>query len=102
LAEVGRITAIAIERLHPEGEAGLVLDNQVQPHLIESRALIAAVAPGDVNDLLVRSLVAVRAAINVKAGAIEMSKGRHEAEPLRCGGGKEAVECGDSSGIERI
>ena len=102
LAEVCRITAIATERFHQEGNAGLVLDNQVQHHLVEIRPMIPAVPLGDVHDLFLGLLVAVVAAIDMKARAIEMGKGGRQPQTLGGGSGNEAVEFGDPIGIERI
>ena len=70
-----RITAIATERFHQHRNAGLVFDDQIQHHLVEVGPMIAAIAPGDVNDLFGGLLVTVIAAIDMEAGAIEMGEG---------------------------
>ena len=60
LAELVRITAIATERLQEHGNARLVCNNQRQHDLIEVRAMIATRALGDVHNLSLGLLVAVR------------------------------------------
>jgi cytochrome b len=74
----------------------VVLDNQVQHHLVELRAMIPAGATRDVHDRLCGLLITVIAAIHVKAGAIEMRKSRGEPKTLRSGGGNETVEGSNS------
>ena len=78
LTDVCRITAVATEGLHQEGNARLGLDNEVEHDLVEVRAMIPAVALGDVDDLLIGRRRAVRAAIDMETGTIEMGKGRRE------------------------
>src|SRR4030095_6881632 len=64
--------------------------------------MITAVASGNVNDVCVRLLGTVVAAIDMEAGAIEMGKGRREPEALSGRGGNETVEFRDASVIEGI
>ena len=78
LTEVCRITAVATEGLHQDGNASLVLDNEIEHDLVEIRAMVPAVALGDVDDLLVGRLRAVITAIDMETGTIEMGKGRRE------------------------
>jgi hypothetical protein len=55
-----------------------------------------------VHDVLIRLLVTVVAAIDMKARAIEMGKSRREPQALRGRGGNEALEFGDPIGLEGI
>ena len=94
LAKVVRVTTIATEGLHQHGNTGLVFHNQVQHHLVEVRALIPTVATGDVNDVCLRFLVTVIAAIDMEARPIEMGERGCQAQTLGRRGGNEAVEFG--------
>jgi hypothetical protein len=76
LAEVLRITAIATERLHQHRHTGRVFNKQVEPHLVEIRALLPTRAAGEVNDVLLGLRITVVAAIDMQARAIEVSKSR--------------------------
>jgi hypothetical protein len=78
LAEICRITAVASEGLHQHGNAGLVLNNEIEHDLVQVRAMIPAIALSDVDDLLVGRLRAVITAIDMETGTIEMRKGRRE------------------------
>jgi hypothetical protein len=51
LAKVAGITAVATEWLHQHGKACLVFDHQIEPHLVEVRAMSAARATGHMHDL---------------------------------------------------
>ena len=102
LAEVCRITAITTEGLQQHGNAGLVLHNEVEHDVVHVRAMIPAVAPRDVDNLLVGRRRAVRTAVDMETGTIEMSKSRREPSPLRRRGGNQTVEGGDAKVIERI
>jgi hypothetical protein len=64
------------------GNARLGLNNTFQQHLVEVWPMIVPVAPGDVNDLFVRGIIAVVAPIDMKTGAIEMDKTGHQPEVL--------------------
>ena len=55
LPKVARITAIATERFHQQRNASLMFHHQVQHDLVEVRAMIAAIAAGDVNDVGLRA-----------------------------------------------
>jgi hypothetical protein len=102
LAAVCRITAVATEGVHQHGKAGRVLNNEVEHDLVEVRAMIPAVALGDVDDLLVGRRRAVIPAINMETGTIEMGKGRSEPSPLRRRCGHQTLQGGDAKVIERI
>src|SRR5262245_45497334 len=102
LPEVGRITAIPTEGLHQHGNASLVFDHQIEHHLVQVWPLIPTVAAGDVNDVLIRLLVTVVAAIDMKTRTIEMGKARRQAQARGSGRGNEAVELRDASRIEGI
>ena len=64
--------------------------------------MIAAIAAGDVNDVFIRLLVTVIAAIDMKTGAIEMCKAGRESQAFRRGRGNEAVEFCHATAIEGI
>ena len=102
LAELVRITAIATQRLHQDRNASLVLDKQLQHHVVEVRPMIPAGASGDVHDLRLGLLLTVRTAVDVKAGAIEVGKGRGQSQTLCRGGGNETGEFRDAVVIEGI
>ena len=102
LAKVVRVTTIATEGLHQHGNGGLVFDDQVEHHLVQVWPLIPTVAAGDVNNMLLRLLVTVVAAIDMKTRAIEMGKARSQAQALGRGRGNEAVELCDASRREGI
>src|SRR5215813_5175106 len=102
LPEVARITGIATERLHQQRDASLMLHHQVQHDLIEIRAMIPAIAASNVNDVGVRLLPTIVAAIDVKAGAIEMGKGRGQPQTLGSRGGNETTEFRHPILIQRI
>jgi hypothetical protein len=93
---------IAIEGLHQHGDTGLVVNNQVEHHLVEVWALIPTVATGDVNDMLLRRLVTVVAPIDMKTGTVEMGKAGRKAQALGRRSGNEAVEFGHAHGVQRI
>jgi hypothetical protein len=59
LAERFAIMTIATQGLHQHRDTGLVLHDQLQHHLIEVRAMIPALALGEVHDLCVRGLITV-------------------------------------------
>ena len=96
------ITAIAAERLHEDGDPGLVLDDQISHHLVQVGPMIPAVTPGDVHDLRIGLLVAVVAPIDMETGAIERRKARRKTQALSGCGGNEAGEFGDSRGLEGL
>src|SRR4051812_48887035 len=96
------ITTVATERFHQHGDAGPVLHHQFQHHLVEVRPMIPAVATRDMDDLLSRFRLTVIASIEMKTGAIEVSKARRQAQPFSGGGGYQTVEFGHPVGIERI
>ena len=102
LAELWRITAIAAQRFHEHGNPRLMLDHQGQHDLIEVGPMIPNIAAREVHDLFVGGVVAVIAAIDMEAGAIEMHKARGKAQPLGSRGRNETLECGDAIRIERI
>ena len=79
-----------------------MFDNQVEHHLVEVWPLIPTVAAGDVHNMLLRLLVTIVAAIDMKTRAIEMGKARRKAQALGSGRGNEAVELRDASSIEGI
>ena len=72
---IGLLTTIATERSQQYGNARLVFDPQVEHHLVEIRAVIAAIAPGHMNALVSRVFGAVVAPIDMKAGTSERGAG---------------------------
>jgi hypothetical protein len=84
---------MATERLQ-QRDASLMLHPQVQPDVVEVRAVISALAAGDVTDVGVRLLPTKVAAIDVNAGAIEMDNGRGQPQTSDRRGGNETIECG--------
>ena len=60
--------------LHQHRDTGLVLHHQLQHHLVQVGAMIPTIGQGDVHDLFVRRLRAVRAAIDMKTRRIEMAE----------------------------
>jgi hypothetical protein len=102
LAEVVRVTTIATEGLHQHGDIGLVFDYQVQHDLVKVRALSPTVAVGDMNDVLLRLLVTILAAINMEARAIEVGKAGRQSQALGSGRGNEAGEFGHPNFVEHI
>ena len=102
VAKLFPITAIATERLHQHGNPRLVFNDQLQHDLVEIRAMISAIALGDVHDVLRGLIVAVIATIDMETGAIEMRKARRQAQALSGCGSKEAVEFRHPIVVERI
>lgn len=102
LANVSRITTVATKRSHQHGNAGLVLDHQVEPHLVQVGSMISAVTAGNGHDLCLGRLVAMVAAIDMDAGAIQMGEAGAKPSAPRRRGCKKTVECRDAIGIERI
>jgi hypothetical protein len=68
-----------------------MLDNQSQHDLIEVGPMIPTIAARDVHDLLVGGIVAVIAAIDMEAGAIEMHNARGKAQTLGSRGRNETM-----------
>ena len=91
---------MAPARLHQHGQARLGLDHQLQPALLEVRAMIPTRALGEVHALRRRWLVAVRAPLDRQAGAIELGKGRGQSQTLCRGGGHEPREFRDPGVIQ--
>jgi hypothetical protein len=102
LAKILGITAVATERGHQDGDACLMLDDQLQHDLIEVGPMIPAIPAGDVNDVFLGLRVAVVAPIDMETGAIEMRKAGRKAQALRSSRGNEAVEFGHAIAIEGI
>jgi hypothetical protein len=102
LAELGRLTAMATQRLHQEWNASLVLDEQRQHALSEIGPMIPAGAPCDVHHLGVRGLIAVLAPIHMKTGTVEVGKAGRQAQTLGGGHRDETVECRHPVVIEGI
>ena len=96
------VTAMATEGLHEQRHASLVLHHEVTPHLVEVWAMIAAVAPGQVNHRRVRLLSTVVAAIDRETGALEMGTHRGKPEAWRRRGRQKTVECRDAIVIEHL
>jgi hypothetical protein len=101
LTEVCRLTAGAPEGVQQHGHAGRVLDNEIAHALGEVRAMLPAVAVGEVEDLLVGRRRAVLPASDMATGTLEMSKGRREPSPLRRRGGQQTVQCCDAKVLAR-
>ena len=80
------ITRMATEGWHQDRNTSLMLDHQLQHHVVEVRPMIAAVASGHVNDLRLGLLLTVILSIDVNARALEMGKGGSQAQSLGGGG----------------
>ena len=93
LAKVVGITAVATEWFHQHGDTRLMLHNQRSHDLVEVRAMIPAIAAGDVHDLFHGLFVAIVAPIDMKARALEMGKTGRKAQGLGSRRGQQAVEC---------
>ena len=102
LAERLGITAMTTERWHEERNTSLVRDAQLPHHVVQVRPMIPTLAVGKVHDLVVGGLSAVRTAINMEAGAIEVCAGGGKAQALGGGGRTEAVECRHAIVVERL
>lgn len=109
MAALGRLTALATQRLHQERHARLVLDEQLPQDLVQIGSMIPAGAAGQGHNVGVRGLLAVLAPSNLQARTVEMGKagrqaqtrgGRRRSEPVECRhpGGKEAIH-GTPEGI---
>jgi hypothetical protein len=86
------IMPMATQGLHQHRDTGLGLHHQLQHHLVEVRAMGPTRALGDVHDLCVRRLRAVRAAIDMKTRRIEMAA--HTRQP-QTGGRRSGNEAGE-------
>src|SRR5215468_10611583 len=93
---------IATQGLHQHRDTGLVLYHQLHHHLVEVRAMVPTIALGDVHDLFVRRLRAVRAAIDMKTRCIEMAERARQPQTCSRRGGNEAVECRHPKVVEGI
>jgi hypothetical protein len=93
---------MATEGWHQDRNASLVLDHELQHHLMQVRPMISAVAAGDVHNLRLGLLPTVITAVDVNARAIERHKGRGSSQTCRRGGGHEAVECRHPIVIEGV
>ena len=102
LPEIARVVGMATEWPHQYGDASLVLHDQGEHHVIEVRAMISAVALGDMDDMFIGLLPTVLAAIDVRAGALEMGNGGRSPEVLGRGGGNERVEFRHAIVVEGI
>jgi hypothetical protein len=79
-----------------------MLDNPLQHDWIEVRPMIPAIAAGQMYDLRVGFFCAVRAAIDMEAGRVEMGKARSQSEALGSRRRNETVELRHARGIEGI
>jgi hypothetical protein len=70
----------------------LVFNDHLQHDVVEIRAMISAIALGDVHDVLRGLIVAVIATIDMAPGAIEMRQARRQAQARSGCGSKEAGE----------
>src|SRR4029453_2266523 len=102
LAKRFAILTIATQGLHQHRDTSLVLHHQRQHHLVQVRAMIPTLAVGDVHDLFVRRLRAVRAAIDMKTRRIEMAARARQPQPRSRRGGDEAVEFRHPKVVEGI
>jgi hypothetical protein len=102
LAERCAIMTMATQGLPQHWDTSLVLHDQRQPHLGEVRAMIPTLAVGDVHDLCVRRLRAVRAAIDRKTRRIEMAARARQPQPRSRRGGNEAGECRRPKVVEGV
>ena len=93
---------MATARVHQPRHAGLGLDNEGEHAWVEVRARLAAGALGDVDDRRVGGLITVRTAIDLKAGTLEMGKGRRKPPSLRCRRCDKTVQCCHPTVVERI
>jgi hypothetical protein len=69
-----------------------MLHHQVQQDVVELRAMIPAIAAGEVHAVGVRLRPTIGAAIDLKAGAFEMAKRRGPPQPSGRSGGQEPRE----------
>jgi hypothetical protein len=91
-AERCAIMTLATQGLHPHRDTGLVLHHDLPQHGVEVRALIPTRARGEVPDLCVRRLRAVRTAIALQTRRSEMGARARQPHPRGRGGGHEAGE----------
>jgi hypothetical protein len=96
------IAAMATERWPEHGHTGLVRDHQLQHDVVQVGTMIAAIAPGDRDHLLVRLLGAVKMAIHMATGAIEMGQAGRKAQTPGRSRSHEAVKFGHALGIKGI
>ena len=101
LAEVVRVTTIAIEGLHQHGNTAWCSTIKSSITWLRSGRW-SHVAAGDVNDMLPRLLITVIAAIDMEARTVEMGERGCQAQTLGRRGGNEAVEFGHANGVRRI
>lgn len=74
LAKGAVIVAVATERLQVHRQAGLILTDQLQDHLIELWPMVTAVSPHQLQPAGLFAIGAVIGAIDVKAGDIKMHR----------------------------
>jgi len=102
LPKLWHITAMATEGWHQDRHASLVLDHELQHHVIQVRPMISAVAAGEVHHLRLGLLLTVITAVDVNARALERHTGRGSSPTFGRGGGHEAVECRHPIVIEGV
>ena len=82
IAETDLIAAVAVERVHQQGNSGLPFHDQLQHHLIQIRAVVTAVAAGDLHHAVFRLGFTVVLAVSVKTGGIQMAEATDQTQPL--------------------
>ena len=102
LAERLAIMTLATQGLHQHRDTSVVLHHSRQHHVVEVRAMAPTLALGDVYDLVVRRLRAVRAAVDMKTCRIEMAERARQPQPRGRCGGNEAGECRRPKVVEGI
>jgi hypothetical protein len=72
LAQLFHITTMTTQGFQQGRHASLILDEQLEHHVVEGGPIIPAIPPRDVHDLCCRFLTAVIVASDMDAGAIKM------------------------------
>ena len=102
LAEVLRITAIATERLHQQGDARLMCNDQRQHDLVEVRPVLPAVASVRWTTVSSGGSSLLERPIGMKARTVERRRRRTKAQTLGGSWRNEAGEFRHPRGIEGI
>src|SRR5262245_35964336 len=84
---------LATQGLQQPRDTGLVLHHQFQHPLVAVRAMVPTIARGDVPDLFVRRLRALRPALDMNTRRSEMAERTRQPQPCGRRRGNEAVEC---------
>jgi hypothetical protein len=100
--DIARIAGMATAWRHQHGEARRVCHDPVEPHVLEVRAMIAAGALGDREDMCVGVRPPVVAALTMNARAIQLDNAGCEPEALGSGGRHERIAFCNPMGIAGI